>query len=274
MKNDSIKKEYSTIEVFTEDNYFRPFGEDHIPSFYNLSEHFRKIYSQSYEDSVLDHIYSIIEPRKKYYVEFGGAIDQCHGNTTHLRTLGWEGLLMDGDEIAIEKSGGLDIKHEWITSKNIMSLFEKHNVPENFDFLSIDIDGDDIYIFDAIDTEKYTPSVVIGEYNPGLPNHLPLAIIEGRSDYGNNPFIPKNHIAPAYHGCNIHAWYVVAKRKGYSVITCTGVNVVMIRNDFVDKFTIPSLKDIVYPPYMQREYHRFSGPKQYFDERFVWRLIE
>lgn len=50
---------------------------------HNLSEYFRKIYSQTYEDSVLEHLYSIISPRKKYYVEFGGAIGQCHGNTSH-----------------------------------------------------------------------------------------------------------------------------------------------------------------------------------------------
>lgn len=269
-----INKEFTTKEVFTEDNYFRPFGTKEGSKSYNLSEYFRKIHSQTYEDSILEHIYSIIQPRKKYYVEFGGAIKQCHGNTTHLRNMGWTGLLMDGDEEEIKASGGLDIKHEYITSKNIMKLFEKYKVPFDFDLLSIDIDGDDIYIFDAIDTEKYTPSVVVGEYNPGLPNHLPLAIIEGKSDYGNDPFMPKNPIAPAYHGCNINAWYTVGKRKGYSIVTCSGVNVVMVRNDFADKFQIPPLEHIVLPPYMQQECNRFYGPMRNFDERFKWRLIE
>ena len=269
-----MKTEFTTQEVFTKDNYLRPFGNDKRASSYNLSQYFKKIYSQTYEDSILEYLYSIIPPRKKYYVEFGGAINQCHGNTTHLRDLGWSGLLMDGDEEAIKFSEELDIKHEYITSKNIMKLFKKYKVPYDFDLLSIDIDGDDIYIFDAIDTKKYTPSVIVGEYNPGLPNHLPLAIVEGKSDYGNDPFIPKNPIAPAYHGCNINAWYTVGKRKGYSIVTCCGVNVIMIRNDFIDKFEIPTLEDISLPPYMQQEINRFHGPKQHFDERFVWRLIE
>ena len=46
-------------------------------------------------------------------------------------------------------------------------------------------------VFDEIDTEKYKPSVIIGEYNPGLPNHLPLSIEKGKSDYGINHH-PKN----------------------------------------------------------------------------------
>lgn len=268
-----MKTEFTTQEVFTEDNYFKPFGNKTKAHSHNLSEYFRKIYSQTYEDSVLEHLYSIIPSRRNYYVEFGGVMGECHGNTTHLKNNGWSGLLMDGNEKAIQSSG-IDIKHEWITSKNIMELFQKYDVPYDFDLLSIDVDGDDIYIFNAIDTQKYIPSVVVGEYNPGLPNHLPLAIVEGKSDYGNDPFIPKNGFFPSYHGCNINAWYTVGKRKGYSIVTCCGVNVIMIRDDYIDNFKIPSLEDVVLPPYMQQEEHRFYGPMNNFDEKFVWKLIK
>ena len=82
---------------------------------------------------------------------------------------------MEGNETNVARSNGL-CNLEWINSQNIMSLFEKYEVPKDFDFLSIDIDSDDVYVFDAIDFEKYKPSVVIGEYNPGIPNHLPLPL--------------------------------------------------------------------------------------------------
>lgn len=270
------RKYYTTAEAFTDDNYFRPFrSKPVVAKNWNLSEHFKKYYSQTWEDSVLEYLFSVIPARHKYYVEFGGAIGQCHGNTTYLRTQGWDGLLMDGSEYEIGRSGDLDVKLEWITSDNIMGLFEKYDVPEDFDLLSIDIDGDELHIFDAIDTEKYRPSVIVCEYNPGMPNHIPLTILEGRSDFGNNPIPPRidNH-PKSYHGCNINAIYTVAQRKGYSVVTSVGVNVIMVRNDYADQFTIPELHELCVPPYMQQETHRFYGPQERFDDRYVWEVVK
>lgn len=48
----------------------------------------------------------------------------------------------------------------------------------------------------------------------------------------------------------------------------------MIRNDFIDKFTIPDLKQIVYPPYMSQETNLFHGQRNHLDDKFIWKLIE
>jgi hypothetical protein len=178
---------------------------------------------------------------------------------------------MEGDQGLVNQSNGL-VNHEWITPENIMELFSKYEVPKDFDFLSIDIDSDDIYVFDAIDTKKYKPSVVIAEYNPGLPNHLPLAIEKGRSDYGLNHH-SRNQYFPCYHGCNIHAWHVVAERKGYSVLTTCGVNVVMVRNQYAKNFTVPPLNDIINEPYFRKEQNRFDAQSK-LNDNYKWILIE
>lgn len=268
-----MKKIYTTKEVFTLDNFNNPFRNNHRPENYNLSEYFRKVYSQHGEDGLLEYLYSKIKPRHKYYVEFGARSGNGIENTHNLRVnCGWTGLLMEGNETNVAKSNGL-CNLEWINSQNIMDLFEKYEVPKDFDFLSIDIDSDDVYVFDAIDFEKYKPSVVIGEYNPGIPNHLPLAIEEGKSDYGKDYHEPKNNYFPMYHGCNIHAWCVAAKKKGYSIITTCGVNVVMVRNDYIDLFDIPSLDDITASPYFVKEIDRYNKQKD-LDEKYKWILFE
>ena len=40
--------------------------------------------------------------------------------------------------------------------------------------LSIDIDGDDAYILESIDYNRFRPDLIVIEYNPGLPNHIPI----------------------------------------------------------------------------------------------------
>jgi len=268
-----MAKYFLSREVFTEENFNKPFGEVEIDSDYNLSQHFNRVFSQHGEDGLLQYLYSVIPIRKKYYIEFGASNGNTIENTRNLRVnCGWSGLLMEGDSNLVNQSNGL-VKHEWITPENIMELFSKYDVPEDFDFLSIDIDGDDIYVFDSIDTEKYKPSVIIAEYNPGLPNHLPLAIEKGKSDYGIDFHKPKNQNFPVYHGANINAWHVVSKRKGYSIITTCGVNVVMVRNEYAEKFRVPSLTNLAYEPYFRKEEYRFNYQK-ILNDNYKWFLIE
>lgn len=261
-----IVKYLSPQEVYKEEYLHKPFGESVTVETINLINHRRVVRSQSGEDGIIEYVFSKIEPRVKFYVEFGASDGEWLSNTWHLRNnLGWTGLLMDSDLEAVNRTAGL-VKLENIDSTNINHLFEKYSVPENLDFLSIDIDGDDIYVFDALDT-KYRPILICAEYNPGLPNHLPLAIEEGMTDkWGTkrrNPLDPYD-----YHGCNIHAWYQVGLRKNYKVLTTSGVNVFLIANEHSDKFSIPTLNEISVHPYFKIEYDRFlagaSNKENYF----------
>jgi hypothetical protein len=51
----------------------------------------------------------------------------------------------------------------FITRDNIEGIFNKNDVPENLDLLSVDIDGNDYWIWKAI--SNYKPRVVVVEYN-------------------------------------------------------------------------------------------------------------
>lgn len=58
-----------------------------------------------------------------------------------------------------------NIKKEAISDLNVNDIFSKYNVPENVDFVSIDIDGQDYYVWQAL---KWSPKVILIEFNEGL----------------------------------------------------------------------------------------------------------
>ena len=105
----------------------------------------------------------------KYFVEFGSNGKRFWGgNTAYLREIfGMNGLLMDGRQFpyGIASKEDFQRKIEFITAENINDIFEKYNVPHGIDFLSIDIDGEDYYVIDKLNIEKYKPRVICIETN-------------------------------------------------------------------------------------------------------------
>ena len=83
---------------------------------------------------------------------------------------GWGGLFVECDR---ESYGQLRAKYggsrtvrtacERVTPQNVESVFEKAQVPMEFGILSIDIDGNDYWVWEAL--EHYRPAVVVIEYN-------------------------------------------------------------------------------------------------------------
>lgn len=187
----------------------------------DLSLYEKSLYSQNGEDGVIQKIFQLIEPSSQFCVEFG-AYDGITGSNTYLlRSQGWGCLLLDR-MFEIPK---YNLYKEFITADNITSLFDKYNVPFSLDFLSIDIDYNDFYIWKQLD-EKYRPAVVVIEYNA---THLPsedkvVQYFPYFSGDGTN-----------YYGASILALYNLARSKGYSLVYAEreGVNLFFIRDDLI-----------------------------------------
>ena len=123
-----------------------------------------KEYSQYGEEGVLKRIFENITPSHKYAVELG-AMNGTLGSTTKWLedSKGWDRLMIEGNQ----KQCGGPINHEWITAENINEIFDKYKVPVDFDFLSLDIDGVDYWVWKSIlECNKHVPKVVLVEYNP------------------------------------------------------------------------------------------------------------
>lgn len=206
------------------------------------------IYSQNGEDGILAAIFSKIGTTNKFFVEFGvGNGSQC--NTRLLgETKGWSGLLMDGHE-----NNPDSIKKEFITAENINELFEKYKVPKSFDLLSIDIDGNDYWVWRALD-ERYVPRVLVIEYNASI------SIEESKTIKYDPKFIWDG---TNYFGGSLLALTQLAKSKGYELLACDnmGVNAFFIRQELVHhNFIVNSLKEIYRSPQYGIKENGFGHP--------------
>ena len=218
------------------------YEENNIPIVHGtfpFHEYFKTVHSQWGEDGILEEIFKRINCKNKYFVEFGAGDGNYISNTAYLRiSKNWNGLLLEGDENLVRKGGGdpINLHHEMVYASNINNLFEKYGVPRNFGLLSIDIDGDDAYVFDAIDFNKYCPDVIIAEFNPGLPNHKGIKIIEQKNNLCNGNFHQRGYV-----GANICELYNIAQRKGYEFVTSISVNLIFVKKELFDLLKIPKL---------------------------------
>lgn len=170
----------------------------------DLRSYERAVHSQGGEDGVLERIFECIGTTNRRFVEFG-AWDGCHlSNTARLRLEhGWNGLLMDGDP---ERAEGL-VHTETVNVENVEALFAKYDVAERFDLLSIDIDGNEYWVWDAI--RAYRPRVVVIEYNIFFSTDVSKTM----------PYDPDHRWDKTmFHGASLEALRRLGRQKGYSLV--------------------------------------------------------
>jgi hypothetical protein len=192
----------------------------------DLNIYQKKVLSQWGQDGVIEKIFDVIGTTNKYFVEFGSSGDDIGmGNTSYLRRYGFTGLLMDGSEKPYDKKVNnkiYDVKIEFISSSNINKLFKKYNVPIEFDFLSIDIDGQDFHVWNKL--EKYSPRVVSIEMNyhiePGKDKVMPL--IDDWVWSGNE-----------FSGSSVTALRKLGNIKGYALVATCMSDAIFVRNDLI-----------------------------------------
>ncbi len=134
-----------------------------------------KVFSQFSEDGILDEIFRRIGTTNRFFVEFGVG-DGMENNTLYKLGQGWDGIWFDGDHDKITSirrthdtliaSKKLRVYEKWILSSTVMNDFRCASVPTEFDLLSIDIDGNDYWVWKAL--EEFSPRVVVIEFNAGM----------------------------------------------------------------------------------------------------------
>jgi hypothetical protein len=191
-----------------------------------LAEYERKVRSQNAEDGVIEAIFSAIPPASRYFVEFGVGPNWqdpdytrgLEGNCVFLRENGWRGLFMDGADHPLEYG----VRREYVTPTNINSLLRKHGTPPDVDIISIDVDGQDLWIWMACD---YRPALYILEYNP---NFLTL------NETCTVVFDPNfRWDGTKYYGASLGALVKVGRDKGYKLVHANGVNAFFVREDLL-----------------------------------------
>lgn len=194
-----------------------------------LHQYIKKVYSQNGEEGILQEIFRRLGTTNKYCVEFGAFDGTWLSNTKYFRDLGWKSLLLDSD-IPTHKPE-IHLYRVHLTPTNIEAVFSHYHVPPAFDLMSIDVDGNDFWLWKAI--HHFRPRVVLIEFNSALPNHIPLSV--QYSDYNGD--IPSSH----YYGANLLALLKLAHTKKYTFVTLIGDNLLLVAEEEYKKLNLPSL---------------------------------
>ena len=197
----------------------------------------RSVFSQFGEDGVVEKIFEVIEPGPKFAVEFG-AYDGV--NNSNMRNLvvnhGWNSFQIEGDpkraaELAKNYKGypGTSSIQAWVWPGNIEILFEENGVPKDLDFLVIDIDSNDYYVWRAI--HDFKPKVVMIEMNLAFPPPQKMVVDYHPMNYWDHTY---------YHGASLQSLYELGKKKGYELIyqMSFGPNVFFVAEEYFDRFGI------------------------------------
>jgi len=208
-----------------------------------------KMYSQNDEDGIIREIYNRIGVTSKYFVEIGIG-NGLQNNTYALLFDGWKGLWIDAKSSAIRcikkyfrKSileERLKVADAFVTKENINSLLSCRIPDKEIDLLSIDIDGNDFHIFNAITC--LSARVVVIEYNAKF---VPPTIFCMEYD-ASHVWQGDDCIGASLKFLEIHL-----DKKGYYLVGCnlSGTNAFFVRKDLVgDKFLAPFTAEQHYQP--------------------------
>lgn len=183
-------------------------------------------YSQFGEDGIIQRIFQLIGTTSQICVEFG-AWDGFHfANTANLWTNGWQGVLIEADASKylqlVENVSGYNCQciQAFVVpngTNSIENILQREGIAGQIDLMSIDIDGDDYYIFESL--HALLPRVVVCEYNPTIPAEIELIPAQGN-----------------YFGCSAAALVNLAGKKGYMLVAMTESNCFFVLADDFPKF--------------------------------------
>jgi hypothetical protein len=213
-------------------------------------EHFGfKVCSQSDEDGIIEEIFRRLNITEGRFCEIG-VENGLECNTLYLIHKGWRGCWIEGnsnqrDSIenkfgSLLRNGRLRSFYNFVTAENINQIFKEIATDkEELDFLSIDIDGNDIYLLEAL---ELSPKVICIEYNAKFPPNV-----------SKKPTYNLNNVWQGgdYMGSSLLAINDVACKKGYALVATniTGSNAFFVRNDCVaNKFSENTAVEYLYNP--------------------------
>ncbi len=192
-------------------------------------------HSQNGEDGIIQEIFNRIGNLNHYFVEFGVG-NGLQNNSAYLLLNNWKGLWIEADDAnhanisnAFSKymeSGDLVVKKQFVYKDNLEEILTQVDAPIEMDLLSIDIDGNDFWVWKYL--EKFKPRMVIVEYNGALG-----PVSHWKMEYDKNHFWTGQR--GIHFGASLKALEDLGKEKGYKLVGCnlTGVNAFFVREDLI-----------------------------------------
>jgi len=193
-----------------------------------------QVYSQYGEDGILQRLIRAVQVPRKVFVEFG-VEDYSEANTRFLLSNeNWAGLVIDGSAANISRIAAdpvywrhnLKAVHAFVTRENINDLLRQNGLTGDIGLLSIDIDGNDYWVWEAIDAVK--PGIVVAEYNWRFGPERRVTV-----PYDAAFVRQRAHYSMVYYGASLAALEALGSRKGFDLVGCSsaGNNAFFVRRE-------------------------------------------
>jgi len=199
-----------------------------------LLDYQRNVYSQFGEDGIIEKIVNTIPDDEKWCVEFG-AWDGLHLTNTRnlIESRGFSAILIEAN-----KSRCADLQKNYSDNEKVITvnqfvgfdaddglddILKKTPIPRDFTLLSIDIDGNDYHVWEAV--ASYQPKVVVIEFNPTFP--VGIEFVQPKNQHINQ-------------GSSLSALIKLANKKGYELIAVLPINAFFVKKEFYPLFKIES----------------------------------
>ena len=214
-----------------------------------LAHHEFQVFSQNGEDGIIAEIFRRIGTRSRTFIELGVG-EGLENNTAFLLTQGWRGGWIEGDRScarqiqnefhSLLEGEQLNLVNAFMTAENVASLVAQLGLPNEVDFLSIDIDRNTSHVWKAL--SQVRARVVAVEYNATFP-----ADVEWEVPYDAHRVW--NH--SAYFGASLKTMDLIGQAGGYVLVGCdlSGTNAFFVRADEdLSSFATPFTPENHYEP--------------------------
>lgn len=191
-----------------------------------LRQYRANVTSQYGEDGIIAKIFEIMGSGRHWCVEFG-AWDGRHFSNSWalLNQQGWHGVLIEGEPRRCEELSRLyaDNPRVKVINQYVGVLDDQQSldqilavtpVPQDFDLLSVDIDGCDWHVWQSV--SNYRPRLVVIEFNVSIPNNI--YFVQDRNPQVNQ-------------GSSLRALIELGKEKGYELVATTSGNAFFVRGE-------------------------------------------
>lgn len=200
----------------------------------SIREYEFRVFSQWGEDGIIQFLIRNIAIRRKIFVEFG-VENYVESNTRFLLVHNnWSGLVIDSNEDHIRyiRNDPIYWKHDlyakcdFVDAENINEILASNGKTGDIGLLSIDVDGNDYWIWEAMDV--VTPAIVVIEYNHRFGPDRAVTI-----PYDRRFLRRKAHYSNIYYGASLRALCLLGNRKGYAFVGCnsSGNNAFFVRKE-------------------------------------------
>lgn len=150
---------------------------------------------------------------------------------------------------------------QWVTQENILSIIESTQF-KDFDLISVDIDGNDYYIWEQL-LSKYNPKIIVAEYNGKFDSNTEWVMNYEADNKWNQDW---------YFGASFLSFADLFLKYNYRVVACSlnGNNMFLVRSSFINEFSdIPADMNLIYQPAL----HMLFKSKRNIGQKLFHHLI-